>query len=520
MRHPRYDRIRELIATHTEALSFVPGETPLVSVCMQTFNHAAYVAEAIEGVLRQRADFGIELLIGDDGSTDGTREIILRYQREHPAILRVFFSTSNLGKYTGNGRYNLLRNLAAARGRYLAICEGDDYWTDREKLARQVAFLESHPDHALSFHRIDFLNPANPADAEERAARILARVGTEDRSFTAADTVQGGLISTCSVVFRREPLLGELPPFFLDTLTADWLLWLLACGEGRMRYLARSMGVYRLHSGGVSQGFGRRPERLFRDRVNMLLHLDRHFGGRLRDVFAPAIRFYLGKLAEHGRAFGPWFRVAHLRPRIAWDYAWGDIVRKQWGHALFMRWRRLRLSVKTGGLHVRKFGYRVLGWGMVVRGRLVRWRNRVRAALGTLRESGIAGWLQQRRAQALYREDVRRRTEAMADRLRASGVHRLVVFGSGQHTRDLLPHLPKELEVPCIVDDRASISQVDGIAVVGPTKLSEVPYDAVLLSSRTYEQGMYARARSWGIPAGKLFTLYWNPSRGGEEGAA
>ena len=119
-------------------------DNPPVSVLMITYNHEAYIHQAIEGVLKQETNFDIELVIGEDCSTDGTREIILNYQKKHPDIIRIITSDQNVG-----GRQNGLRTLRACRGKYIAICEGDDYWLEPKKLQIQYNFLNNHPEYGL-----------------------------------------------------------------------------------------------------------------------------------------------------------------------------------------------------------------------------------------------------------------------------------------------------------------------------------------------------------------------------------
>jgi len=123
---------------------------PLVSVKMITYNHAPYIAQAIEGVLNQKINFPIELVIGEDCSTDGTREIVFDYQKKYPDIIRVITSDKNVGM-----RKNGYRTTKACRGKYIAFCEGDDYWHNPNKLQRQINFLESHSDCGMVFGDCD-----------------------------------------------------------------------------------------------------------------------------------------------------------------------------------------------------------------------------------------------------------------------------------------------------------------------------------------------------------------------------
>lgn len=117
----------------------MPPDFPMVSVIVLTYNHSAYIRQALDSILEQETTFDYEILVGDDASTDGTQEILIKYAERYPGRFRLFLREKNLG--ASRNAYEL---LTAARGKYLATCEGDDYWTDREKLEIQVKFLESH----------------------------------------------------------------------------------------------------------------------------------------------------------------------------------------------------------------------------------------------------------------------------------------------------------------------------------------------------------------------------------------
>ena len=118
----------------------------MVSICMITYNHANYIRQAIEGVMMQRTSFDIELIIGDDCSTDSTRDICLRFQKTYPGKIRLNEKINNIGPIK-----NFIKTLGACTGKYVAICEGDDYWVDPLKLQKQVDFLESNNDYSSLF---------------------------------------------------------------------------------------------------------------------------------------------------------------------------------------------------------------------------------------------------------------------------------------------------------------------------------------------------------------------------------
>ena len=126
----------------------------LVSACIITYNHEKYIKDAIEGALMQDVDFGYEIVIGEDCSTDNTLKICEEYQKKHPSIIRILKRERNLGM---NG--NWLSTIRSAKGKYIAICEGDDYWTDKNKIKRQVDFLEKNPKFSMHSHECYYINP-------------------------------------------------------------------------------------------------------------------------------------------------------------------------------------------------------------------------------------------------------------------------------------------------------------------------------------------------------------------------
>lgn len=122
---------------------------PYVSVLITTFNHQEYIRRCIDSILEQRCPFPIEILVLDDASTDSTQEIILSYSAKFPKIIKPFLQLENLYSQLKKGMPKLIEN---AHGAYIAYCDGDDYWTDPEKLVKQVTFLEANPSFVLTFH--------------------------------------------------------------------------------------------------------------------------------------------------------------------------------------------------------------------------------------------------------------------------------------------------------------------------------------------------------------------------------
>lgn len=243
-----WNNIWRLIERHSTELPSRTPLTPRVSVRLTTYNHALFLEQALRGALNQRTTFDYEIVIGDDCSTDGTWEILTHYAALHPERLRVFRFTRNLGHLTGNGRLNGLRTLRACRGQYIALCEGDDYWTDDMKLQKQFDALEAHADWHACFH---------PARHFDQTANRYADVNIGPRVFKDTYTVDDLLehcnfIPTCSVMFRRRS--KPFPKWYLRTPFGDWPMHLLNALEGLTGFINQPMAVYRAHRGGVHSG--------------------------------------------------------------------------------------------------------------------------------------------------------------------------------------------------------------------------------------------------------------------------
>ncbi|WP_425638984.1 glycosyltransferase family 2 protein [Algoriphagus yeomjeoni] len=138
--------------TNDSALPII--SSPLVSICVQTFQHEEYIAQCLDSLLSQKTEFDFEIIVGEDGSVDRTGEICEIYAKKYPETIRLFKRDPNnkifiRGKKTG--RFNFLENLKAARGKFICLCDGDDYWIDNEKLQKQYQFLNENPEVSLVY---------------------------------------------------------------------------------------------------------------------------------------------------------------------------------------------------------------------------------------------------------------------------------------------------------------------------------------------------------------------------------
>lgn len=221
---------------------------PLVSVCVQTYQHASFIGECLEGILNQQTDFSFEVLVGEDNSTDGTREICREYAERDDRIDLKLHDRSNVIYIDGRptGRYNLINNLERARGKYIALCEGDDTWTDTEKLQKQVTFLENNPDISLTCSNFRVV------DGE---GKLIRETGwdrdPDNRIITHEEVLELTTPKFFTVLFRRDALPDSFPDEFYRVYNGDNFLFALVTRMGPAAYLDFITGHYRQHSGGM-----------------------------------------------------------------------------------------------------------------------------------------------------------------------------------------------------------------------------------------------------------------------------
>lgn len=244
---------------------------PKVSVCMMTYNHEKYIGQAIDSVLMQETEYPYELVIGEDSSRDGTRDIALRYERERPGVVRVLCHDKNLG---------MLRNLASAlegcRGEYIALLDGDDYWTSRRKMQRQVDLLDQHPETVLCFHQAIWSyedGSREPSVFPERSGAFFALEDLLREHYC--------FIPTCSAMFRRAAL-EALPDWYFELQVGDWPLHILIARKGNIAFIAEPMGVYRIHPGNTWSS--REESERLAGVADMLRRVEGALEGRYRSI--------------------------------------------------------------------------------------------------------------------------------------------------------------------------------------------------------------------------------------------
>lgn len=224
---------------------------PKVSVCITTYNHAGYITKALESVLEQQTDFEFEVLVGEDDSSDGTREIVRKYAKGHPDVIRPFYNDRQNVIYINGqptGRWNFLNNLRNARGEYIALLEGDDYWIDEFKLQKQVDFLDQRHEYSMCFTNAKIFNEEKLQFEPRTFCETHCAHGLGD-TVVFSDLVGGHWIPTGTVVYRKSFLL-DIPEWYKQLETGDWCLFLLLLQHGPGGFLDFCSSVYRAHAGG------------------------------------------------------------------------------------------------------------------------------------------------------------------------------------------------------------------------------------------------------------------------------
>ena len=271
---------------------------PLVSVLCLAYNHEAYIRRTLDSFLSQQTDFPFEIIIHDDASTDGTAAVIREYAERYPEIVKPILQTEN--QYSKPDT-PIMKTFVypAARGKYFAMCDGDDQFTDPSKLQRQADFLEAHPEYSMVLHRARLHR-----EGEDPSSDRLYPEDGEDRDFSAEEiAVHGaGRFATNSFMFRRE-ICETLPDCFFISGVGDYPWLFYGVLSGKCRYLARPMCV---HNEGVTgswtvETWGDTKAHIEHEHVimDMLRKVDAYYDGRWHDIIEKALTFRREELAEY-----------------------------------------------------------------------------------------------------------------------------------------------------------------------------------------------------------------------------
>lgn len=210
---------------------------PVVSICCITYNHEQYISEAINSFLMQETDFPFEVVIGEDCSTDNTRKIVEKYKEMYPNIIKLIVSENNVGMQA-NGQ----RTMEACIGEYMALCEGDDYWTDKKKLQIQIDEMRKYSNISLSFHLSSTINNLN--------IQIQPKLQKRNRFYSVEEIITGDfhLVQTNTIVIKKEKIDSLNFDLLSESPVGDvWLRINAAIPNGAL-FINKTMSTYRIQS--------------------------------------------------------------------------------------------------------------------------------------------------------------------------------------------------------------------------------------------------------------------------------
>ena len=216
------------------------SEIPLVSICCITYNHEPYIVQTLDGFLMQKTSFPFEILIHDDASTDRTADIIREYEKKFQNLIKPIYQKEN--QYSkGFTSVSETWNFPRAQGKYMALCEGDDYWIDENKLQMQVDFLENNPEYGMCYTKAkQFI--------QKKRKFSRRRFGTDVRDFEDL-LFNGNRVPTLTTVFRKDLLNSYLKGIYPQDkgwLMGDYPMWLYFAHESKVKFFDKVTSVYRV----------------------------------------------------------------------------------------------------------------------------------------------------------------------------------------------------------------------------------------------------------------------------------
>jgi len=260
-----------------------------VSVCVPAYNHEKYIAQMLDGALMQQTTFPFEIVIGDDASTDRTQEIIRDYMDKYPGRIRAFLHEENQGPKEPRefaGRNNVLALLKACKGEYVAMCEGDDYWTDTLKLQKQVDFLDANPDFSICHHNVEVIyEDGSPShffnNPDQKLVSTIEDI-LEDKWFMA----------TASWLYRNHFLNNDFADWHAKAAAGDWAVVIQLAAHGKIGYLPETMGIYRKHSAGLSNVHAQTNIRFWKNRKEMFENVNKWLAFRYDKTIQETVSKY------------------------------------------------------------------------------------------------------------------------------------------------------------------------------------------------------------------------------------
>lgn len=253
-----------------------------VSVLIITYNHENFIIQALDSVLMQQTNFVYEIVIGEDCSTDSTCYILQDYRQRYPDIIKLLINKKNLGM-----TQNFEQTLLHCQGQYVALLEGDDYWSSKHKLQKQVDFLDNHPECVICFHNTQVIYQDKDRSSHNYPASEQKQISD------LTDLLKNNFLATPSVMFRRG-LFDYLPSWFHNLKMGDWTLHILNAQFGKIGYINQVMATYRVHSMGVWSSTSYTLQ--LRRSIDMLNIINHHFGFKYNRLISYSILKHYQKL--------------------------------------------------------------------------------------------------------------------------------------------------------------------------------------------------------------------------------
>jgi glycosyltransferase involved in cell wall biosynthesis len=287
-----------------------------VSVCVFTYNYENYLAQALESVLSQQTDFPVEIIIGDDFSTDATREIALSYYNRYPNQIVLSFNQKNLG-----GTENWIKAINRARGKYVALLDGDDYFTDRGKLQKQHDLMEADIDVVLCFHAVEEVY--EDVEGKNQIVRF------EKQKYILRDFLsRGWFVRTGSTMFRNGLFPEPMPEWVFDfPYRFDTILHVFLGLKGHALYIDEVMSVWRKHQKGLSKQLMSNMVKNIQTEIALAQQLDRYTLRQGNDVVERYCALQYSRLLVHLAKNGLWVEHIDLLPRSILKADWKEILK-------------------------------------------------------------------------------------------------------------------------------------------------------------------------------------------------
>ena len=299
----------------------------LVSVIVTTYNHEPYLATALDAILAQRCNFGVEIILGEDCSTDGTLRICQEYAEKYPEKITLIASAENVG-----WRANYRRCVEAARGKYIAFCDGDDYWCDSTRLAEQVALMEENQKIGLCY---------TLAERRDEKDALVGHFPIREGHTTLDALLHDWCIENCTTLARRDLVLAyyttEKPENRPEWLTEDLPMWLFVAAHSEVAYIDRATAVHRVFPDSVSHSTSLAKRLAFCDSSsNIKLWFDECYNDSrqrrhlLRERMNTALWVYshIGSMSEFLKRW--WNEVKEDKLQVCNIVAYGLFAKKLW----------------------------------------------------------------------------------------------------------------------------------------------------------------------------------------------